>query len=137
MDETFVFLSQPYIGIAYRQTDNSVRQYCKNAEIVEFINDSISNNTLNTGVKYLGKNAIKYKYKFNKGSNKKSVSVIIHAVDYPLYKAEIESLNNNLSQKGYITKCNLFKIKRLLDNPLALLTFTTKITLNTPKKGII
>ena len=137
MDETFVFLSQPHIGTAYRQTNNSERQYCKNAEIVQFINDSINNDTLNKGVKYLGKNAIKYKYKFNKGSNKKSVSVIINAVDYPLYATEIISLNNNLSQNGYITNCNLYKINRLLYNPLALLTFTNEITINIPKKGIV
>ena len=130
MDETFVFLSQPHIGTAYRQTNDSKRQYCKNAEIVQFINDSIINDTLNKGVKYLGKHAIKYKYKFNKGSNKNSVSVVINTVDYQLYESEILSLNNNLSENGYITNCNLLKINKLLDNSIALLTFTKEVPMN-------
>lgn len=134
LDETFVFLSKPHIGIAYRKTNESQRQYCNNSEIIEFITDSINNSTLNKGVKYIGKNAIKYIYKFNKGSNKRSVSVIINAEDYPLYVTEIEILNSNLKQRGFIKQCNLKKIYQLLDKPLALLTYTMIITMN--KKGI-
>ncbi len=129
LDETFVFLSQPYIGKAYRQTQNSIRQYCEIQEIINFITDSIGNNTLNKGVKYIGKNAIKYKYKFNKGSNKKSLSVIINANDYQQYNQEINVLNSHLSQLGTITDCKLKKIKQLLDYPIALLTFTKEILL--------
>ena len=124
LDETFVFLIQPHIGTAYRKTSDSIRQYCKNDEIINFINDSINNNTLNKGIKYLGKSAIKYIYKFNKGSNKRSVSVIINAEDYPLYVNEISNLNNNLKQSGFVKQFNFKKIKELLDNPLALLTYT-------------
>lgn len=128
LDETFVFLSQPYIGKAYRQTQNSVRQYCEIPEIIDFIKDSIGNNTLNKGVKYTGKNAIKYKYKFNKGSNKKSLSVIINVDDYQSYNLEINTLNNELRESGTITDCKLNKIRKMLDFPIALLTYTKEIT---------
>lgn len=127
LDETFVFLSKPHIGLAYRKTNDSKRQYCNNSEIIEFINDSINNSTLNKGVKYLGKSAVKYIYKFNIGSNKRSVSVVINAEDYPLYITEIKNLDNNLKQNGFIRQCNLEKINKLLDNPLALLTFTNTV----------
>lgn len=127
LDETFVFLSKPHIGLAYRKTNDSKRQYCNNSEIIEFINDSIDNSTLNKGVKYLGKSAVKYIYKFNIGSNKRSVSVVINAEDYPLYITEIKNLDNNLKQNGFIRQCNLEKINKLLDNPLALLTFTNTV----------
>ena len=130
LDETFVFLSQPHIGLAYRKTDESLRQYCKNSEILEFINNSIENSTLNKGVKYYGKNAIKYIYKFNKGSNKRSVSVIINAEDYALYAAEIENLNEKLKQNGFVKKCNLKKIRIFLDTPLVLLTYKNPISFN-------
>ena len=127
LDETFVFLSKPHIGLAYRKTNDSKRQYCNNSEIIEFINDSINNSTLNKGVKYLGKSAVKYIYKFNIGSNKRSVSVVINAEDYPLYITEIKNLDNNLKQNGFIRQCNLEKINKLLDNPLVLLTFTNTV----------
>lgn len=127
LDETFVFLSKPHIGLAYRKTNDSKRQYCNNSEIIEFINDSIDNSTLNKGVKYLGKSAVKYIYKFNIGSNKRSVSVVINAEDYPLYITEIKNLDNNLKQNGFIRQCNLEKINKLLDNPLVLLTFTNTV----------
>lgn len=132
-DETFVFLSKPHIGLAYRKTNESQRQYCNNSEIIAFISDSITNGNLNKGVKYSSPKAIKYIYKFNKGSNKRSVSVVINAEDYPLYVNEIENLNSNLKQNGFITYCNLTKIYHLLDNPLALLTYTNTINM---KKGI-
>ena len=129
VDETFVFLSQPHIGKAYRQTQNSVRQYCEIPEIIDFITDSIGNNNLNKGVKYTGKNAIKYKYKFNKGSNKQSLSVIINADDYQSYNSEINALNNQLRELGTITDCKLNKIRKLLDFPIALLTYTKEMTI--------
>lgn len=130
LDETFVFLSQPHIGTAYRKANDSVRQYCKNDEIINFITNSINNNTLNKGIKYLGPTAIKYIYKFNKGSNKRSVSVVINAEDYSLYVNEIRDLNENLKQNGFVKQCNLKKINQLLDNPLALLTYTNAIKIN-------
>ena len=133
LDETFVFLSKPHIGLAYRKTNETQRQYCNNSEIIQFIADSINNNTLNQGVKYSSPKAIKYIYKFNRGSNKKSVSVVINTEDYPLYVAEIESLNNYLKQNGFITHYNLKKINKLLDTPLALLTYTNTVNI---QKGI-
>ena len=92
-----------------------------------FITDSISNNTLNKGIKYQNNSYVKFKYKFNSGSNKETVSVVINKNDYPLYEKEINTLNQELSQSGYINKWNLPKIKKLLDYPLALLTFTDEI----------
>ena len=127
MDEIFIFLSQPYEGKAYRKTDSTQKQYCKISEIMTFITDSISNNTLNKGIKYQNNSYVKFKYKFNSGSNKETVSVVINKNDYPLYEKEINTLNQELSQSGYINKWNLPKIKKLLDYPLALLTFTDEI----------
>ena len=127
MDEIFIFLSQPYEGKAYRKTDSTQKQYCKISEIMTFITDSISNSTLNKGIKYQNNSYVKFKYKFNSGSNKETVSVVINKNDYPLYEKEINTLNQELSQSGYINKWNLPKIKKLLDYPLALLTFTDEI----------
>lgn len=135
LDETFIFLSKPHIGTANRMNNDTTKQYCKIDEIINFIQDSINNYTLNLGVKYLSNDSTKYKYKFNKGSNKRSVSVIINTVDYPLYQEEMKTLNNNLRQKGYIKEFNLNKINRLLDNPLALLTYTREIIINKTKKA--
>lgn len=129
-DETFIFLGQPYNGNAYRKTNGTVKQYCKIPEIIGFINDSVSNNTLNKGVKYFDEDSIRFKYKFIKGSNKQSVSVIIHDSDYSLYKEEINTLDKQLSQLGLIKKYNLSKINKLLDNPLALLTYTDTVVIN-------
>ena len=84
MDEIFIFLSQPYEGKAYRKTDSTQKQYCKISEIMTFITDSISNNTLNKGIKYQNNSYVKFKYKFNSGSNKETVSVVINKNDYPL-----------------------------------------------------
>lgn len=128
-DEVFIFLGEPYIGKAYRKTDSSIQQYCMINEIISFIIDSINNSTLKTGIKYKEKDTTKYKYKFINGSNKSSVSVVIKDQDYSLYSSEITSLNNHLCQNGIIKKFNIFKIKKLLDNPLALLTFTNEITI--------
>lgn len=130
MDEIFIFLGQPYEGNAYRKTDSKVKQYCKISEIMTFITDSISNSTLNKGIKYQNNSFVKFKYKFNSGSNKETVSVVINKNDYPLYQEEINILNQELSQSGYINKWNLPKIKQLLDYPLALLTFTNEIGIN-------
>ena len=127
MDEIFIFLSEPYVGKAYRKTDSKVKQYCKISEIMTFITDSISNNTLNKGIKYQNNSFVKFKYKFNSGSNKETVSVVINKNDYPLYENERNILNQEISQSGYINKWNLPKIKKLLDYPLALLTFTSEI----------
>ena len=131
LDETFVFLGNPNIGVAYRKTNESSRQYCKNSEIISFITESINNNTLNKGIKYLSKNAIKYKYKFNKGSNKNSVTVIIKASDYDLYETDIKTLNEELIENGIIKKYNLKKMKQMLNNSLVLLTYKNTVSINT------
>ncbi len=136
LDETFVFLSKPHVGTANRKNNESTKQYCKIDEIINFVNDSINNNTLNKGVKYLFKDYTKYKYKFNKGSNKRSVSIIINTKDYSFYEEEIKVLNRNLRQNGLIKYNNLNKINVLLDNPLALLTYTREITINKIKKTL-
>lgn len=127
LDETFIFLGQPYIGNAFRKTNSSVKQYCKISEIINFIIDSINNNTLKKGIKYKEDNSIRFKYKFINGSNKKSVSVIINDSDYSLYTNEINNLNQKLSQEGLVKKYNLTIIKNLLDNSLALLTYTKEV----------
>lgn len=127
LDETFIFLGKPHIGKAYRQTKKSVKQYCEISEIISFISDSIGNNTLKKGVKYFEKNKVKYKYKFIKGSNKQSLSVIINVIDFPAYSKEINELNNQLSQIGTITEYKNKKIQKLLDFPIALLTYTKEI----------
>ena len=109
MDEIFIFLGQPYAGNAYRKTDSKVKQYCKISEIMTFITDSISNSTLNKGIKYQNNSFVKFKYKFNTGSNKETVSVVINKNDYPLYQKEINILNQELSQSGYINKSQNFR----------------------------
>lgn len=130
LDETFIFLGQPYSGNAYRKTNNPVRQYFKIPEIICFIDDSVNNNTLRKGVKYSNPDSVKFKYNFIKGSNKQSVSVIIRNTDYALYQNEILKLDNQLSQLGFVRKYNLSKIRNLLDNSLVLLTFTNTININ-------
>ncbi len=130
LDETFIFLGQPYSGNAYRKTNNPVRQYFKIPEIICFIDDSVNNNTLRKGVKYSNPDSVKFKYNFIKGSNKQSVSVIIRNTDYALYQNEILKLNSQLSQLGFVRKYNLSKIRNLLDNSLVLLTFTNTININ-------
>ena len=127
-DETFIFLGEPYKGKAYRKMDQSnVKQYCKIEEIIEFINDSINNNTLKKGNKYSFDSYLKYKYNFINGNNKKSVSVMIDKKYLPLYSEEINKLNNLLINPGKIEKFNVNKIVSLLSTSMALMTYVNSV----------
>ena len=128
-DETFIFLGKPYDGKAYRNMENSsVKQYCKTDEIVIFLNDSISNNTLNFGFKYNTNNSIKYKFRFKEGNNKNSVSTIIQANDLQLYENYIKILDGLLLNKGTINNYNEPKMKEMLKKSMLLMTYVNQVS---------
>ena len=136
LDEIFICLGDNYKGNAYRKTNSPTKQYCKVKEIINFINESIINNTLRRGTKYFNDKYFKYKYKFIEGNNKRSVSMIIYSKDVISYLDEINILNQNLNCKGLVKIFNLSKIKKLLDSQIALLTFTDLIFMNKKSKKI-
>ena len=137
-DETFIFLGENYVGNAYRQTSSPVKQYCKISEIISFITDSINNNTLKKGCKYTENDYIKFKYKFIKGNNKTSVSVLINLKDSLLYIKEIETLDNYLINRGSINNFDVKLMIILLDKPIVLLTFTNTVLARKPtNSGVI
>lgn len=126
-DEVFYFLGNPYKGKAYRDQHNNVKQYCMIDEIINFINDSITNHTLKAGFKYNLGEETKYKFKFITGSNKDSVSAIIKNQDISLYNNEGQILNSLLLNKGTILKINMDKIRNLLSKSMSLMTYLNSI----------
>lgn len=124
-DEIFVFLGKPYNGKAYRKLKNStIKQYCNANEIIDFITDSINNKNLNKGIKYICDGTYRFKYKFNGGSNKDSVSVVINLKDKNMYLDDLVKLSNLLNFDGTVNNMNIKKIQELLDYPIILMTYT-------------
>jgi len=124
-DEIFIFLGKPYNGKAYRKLKNSpIKQYCNSSEIIEFITDSINSKNLNKGIKYLCDGTYRFKYKFNKGYNKESVSVVIDLKDKDMYLDDLLKLSNLLNFDGTVNNMNIKKIQELLEYPIILMTYT-------------
>ena len=102
LDETFVFLSKPHIGLAYRKTNDSKRQYCNNSEIIEFINDSIDNSKKDILLK--------------KTKREKEYGVITDNLTGVTYYEKDDPINYRKAKKRIQNRESALRMKKLREN---------------------